>query len=69
MEKFDNALNESSLALNFVLFEISKSPLLQILNKMSEYSSFNAYIGDAAQSGINDFLPDLCTIRDDKPNI
>lgn len=54
-----NALDEISMAVVFALFYISKSPVYPVLKKMSEYQNFNTFLGNALQSNIDEFIPEI----------
>lgn len=61
-----NALNECSFGVLFTLFNISQSPLSFVMRKMSEYDNFNSFLGDAMQSDLASFIPELSQEKGDK---
>ena len=66
-KKVFTGLNDCAFAAIFDLFAFTKSASFIILKKMSEYSSFNAFMADAADSPALTFIPELHPeIKDDK---
>lgn len=60
-----NALNECSFGVLYTLFNISQSPLYFVMRKMSEYDNFNTFLGDAMQSDLHSFIPELSQEKGD----
>lgn len=61
-----NALNECSFGVLFTLFSISQSPLFFVMRKMSDYDNFNIFLGDALQSDLATFIPELSQEKGDE---
>lgn len=55
----DNSLNICSMGALFSLWHLSTSPAYYIMQEMHNYSSFNAFLAEAADSDIHDFIPEI----------
>lgn len=55
----ENALNVSSLGALFSLWHLSQSPAFFIMQKMTEFSSFNAFLAECSDMSIQDFIPEI----------
>lgn len=55
----ENSLNVSSLAALWSLYMLSTSPAFYIMVKMRDFSSFNAFLAECADSKIDTFIPEI----------
>lgn len=58
-KKVFTGLNDCAFAAIFDLYAFTKSASFLVLKKMSEYSSFNAFMADAADNPALTFIPEL----------